>query len=54
MYMVSQFGIEQGVIRLSDGAQIPAEPRNADWQVYLAWVDDDNEPLDYDENLMPQ
>lgn len=27
-----------GVLRASDGAAIPPDPRNADWRRYLAWV----------------
>lgn len=26
-----------GVLRASDGAAIPPDPRNADWRDYLAW-----------------
>lgn len=47
MYRINPHG---GVIRLGDGAAIPADPRNADWQEYLAWAAAGNaaqpEPLD--------
>jgi hypothetical protein len=33
------------IIRLSDGANIPLSDDNTDYQAYLAWVEQGNEPL---------
>jgi hypothetical protein len=35
------------VIRDKDGATIPADPDNVDYQDYLAWRDEGNEPTPY-------
>ena len=33
-----------GVIRTTDGASIPFDEQNVDYQSYLAWCADGNEP----------
>jgi hypothetical protein len=38
------------VIRTTDGATIPFDPANTDYQAYLKWLDEGNEPLAADEN----
>lgn len=35
------------IIRIADGAFIPADVANADYRAYLAWVDAGNEPEAY-------
>lgn len=35
------------IIRASDGAFIPTDPDNVDYQKYLAWLDKGNEPTPY-------
>ena len=37
-------GNQTSVIRTSDGATIPFDPQNVDYQQYLAWVAEGNQP----------
>jgi len=49
---LSPFGIGtelyNGVIRVADNAYIPFDPDNTDYQEYLAWLAEGNEPLPAD------
>jgi hypothetical protein len=41
------------VLRLSDGAAIPFDPANTDYQAYLKWLEEspDNKPLPAEEQV---
>ncbi len=39
------------VLRLSDNANIPTNPDNTDYQQYLKWVAEGNDPLPADEGV---
>ena len=53
MYKLTPNGLfnqpAQCIKRLADNAFIPFDPDNTDYQEYLAWLDEGNEPLPADE-----
>ena len=54
MYKVGEFQSDAGVkhtsiVRVTDGAAIPTDPANSDYQAYLNWVAEGNTPLPADE-----
>lgn len=46
MYKLAKYG---NILRIEDGAIIPADPSNTDYQKYLQWLSKGNEPLPPDE-----
>jgi hypothetical protein len=45
----NSIGETSQVKRLSDNAFIPFDPANTDYQAFLAWCEEGNEPLPADE-----
>lgn len=45
----SRDGVAVCVFRIADEASIPFDPANTDYQEYLAWIEEGNEPLPADE-----
>lgn len=43
------FNIVEGILRLDDNAAIPFDPANTDYQEYLKWIAEGNEPLPADQ-----
>ena len=41
------------ILRVEDGAFIPFDPANTDYQAYLQWLAEGNEPLPADEPETP-
>ena len=44
----------ESIIRVSDGACIPADVTNADYKSYLDWVDGGNTPQEADSQVSPR
>lgn len=42
-------GTVKSVLKLDDNACIPFDPANTDYQAYLKWLEEGNEPLPADE-----
>ena len=53
MYKLVKFLNDQSVERLHDNLCIPFHPSNTDYQEYLAWLAEGNEPLPADEPETP-
>jgi hypothetical protein len=44
MYRITKIFMGDALQRLSDGAWIPFDPANTDYQAYLEWLEAGNEP----------
>ena len=49
MYKLAKAMSQEFVIRLADNTSIPFDPDNVDYQAYLRWIAEGNEPLPADE-----
>ena len=52
--MTYQLTLFDRIFRTTDGAFIPPDPANTDYQQYLAWLEEGNEPLPADPLPEPQ
>ena len=46
-----RFGLAQSIIRTTDGACIPFDFANTDYQAFLRWCEEGNTPLPAEENV---
>ena len=52
---ISVKGVDQPLVRrLADNAFIPFDPDNTDYQRYLVWLSEGNQPLPADQPTQPQ
>jgi hypothetical protein len=49
-YTYKTFSLFPKIIQRSDGASIPIDPSNTDYQAYLRWLEEGNTPLPAEEN----
>jgi len=52
--MTYQLTQSTAIVRLTDNAHIPPDPANTDYQQYLIWLEEGNEPLPADPLPEPQ
>lgn len=48
-YKGDRYELTDSIFRVSDSAQIPFDNNNVDYQEYLKWLEEGNEPLPADE-----
>ncbi len=49
MYKLFKDQFTQGVIKIDEVLFIPFDPANTDYQAYLKWLEEGNQPLPADE-----
>jgi hypothetical protein len=48
--LISSHVVDTAIMRLSDGACIPFDPANTDYQAYLKFLEEGGQPLPADDN----